>query len=78
MNVQQLIDILNKVEDKSLTVSMASDSEGNELSILDFVCVEFVEKDGPRHYNTLHPSDVEEMQHEDPDYVPQQALVLWP
>lgn len=74
MNVQQLIDVLNKVEDKTLSVIMAS----NSFILVDFACVEFVEKDGPRRYDVLHPSDVEEMQHEDPDYEPQQALVLWP
>lgn len=74
MNVQELIDQLQKVEDKNLQVMVSKTRYGDYL--LDpFPHVEFVSKDQP--ITVLDCADLEEIQVDNPDYEYDQALIIW-
>ena len=78
MNVRELEAFLNKVTNKTQKVILSADGEGNSFRELAECEVNFIETEDNYHYDVLDPSTVEEFQLEDPKYVPQQGLILWP
>ena len=76
MTVKELINELEKIENKEIVVVISKDGEGNGFNFLDADGLELniaIEEDGD--IEVVHPDDIEDID-EDADRFA--ALVLWP
>lgn len=73
MNVQELMNLLEKVDDKEMKVLISITKYGDYLLNAD-PQVEFVGRDPE---TVIDPPLLEELMHEDPNYQYDQALVFW-